>query len=93
MQPRHGSFPELITQTGGGVLYDPREDGALASTLAELMDDPDRRRELGTRGRRSVHDGYADEHMAERTWALYTMLCARHAAAPSAGKGDVTTSR
>ncbi len=78
VQPRHGSFPELITQTNGGILYDPSEKGALAQALAGLMDDPERRHGLGIRGRQVVHERFTDKLMAERTWALYTRLCAQH---------------
>jgi len=72
VQPRHGSFPELIEATGGGVLYDPGDGGdALAIALAELMDDPARRRDLALRAWKSVHALFTDKIMAEQTWALY----------------------
>lgn len=72
VQPRHGSFPELIEATGGGILYDP-EGGidALAIAIAELMDDPAKRRDLALRGWKSVHALFTDKIMAEQTWALY----------------------
>lgn len=72
VQPRHGSFPELIEATGGGVLYDPGGGvDALALALAELMDDSGRRGDLALRGWKSVHALFTDKIMAEQTWALY----------------------
>ena len=71
VQPRHGSFPELVEATGGGLLYDPTEADALAGAIAGLMDDSHRRRDLADRGRRSVLDSFTDEIMARNTWALY----------------------
>src|SRR5258707_10030833 len=40
VQPRHGSFPELIEATGGGILVNSEDPSDLASGIAQLMDDP-----------------------------------------------------
>ena len=50
VQPAHGAFPELVTSTGGGLLFDPGDAAELADRLEQLHDDPDRRRELGAAG-------------------------------------------
>ena len=71
VQPGHGSFPELIEATGGGLLVEPEDPRSLADGITQLMDDPDLRQELGSRGRRAVLESFTDEMMAERTWALY----------------------
>lgn len=71
VQPRHGSFPELIDQTGGGLLVDPEDPRALADGFAALMDDPPRRRALGCQGRRSVLESFTDERMADRVWDVF----------------------
>jgi hypothetical protein len=42
----HGSFPELVAQTGGGVLV-PQRYQTLADALADLLGDPARRMQLG----------------------------------------------
>ena len=36
VQPRHGSFPELIEATGGGLLVPPGDAHALASALRQF---------------------------------------------------------
>jgi len=81
IQPRHGSFPELINATGGGLLFEPGSAAELAKAIARLMDDAALRTELGTRGRKAVHGGFTETHMADRTWALYKRMIEEHARA------------
>ena len=69
--PRHGAFPELIQATGGGVLVEPDDTGAIASALRELMDDPGRCHELGRRGREVVRRDYTDDRTASALLNLY----------------------
>jgi glycosyltransferase involved in cell wall biosynthesis len=71
VQPRHGSFPELVEATGGGTLYDPAKPGALAEALSELLRDPDRARLLGRRGREGVASLLTIDGMAEKTASVY----------------------
>ena len=75
VQPRRGSFPEIIQATSGGLLYDPEENTALAAAIARLMDDPVLRARLGRDGQRAVRSSFTDDLMAERTWSLYERLC------------------
>lgn len=74
VQPRHGSFLELIEDTGGGRLYDPDGPQSLATAMAELMDDAPLRDQLATTGRASVRELHSDTRMADETWALYERL-------------------
>lgn len=71
VQPHHGSFPELIQTTGGGVLYNPADPSGLASALRELVADPQRRTALGEAGRRGVLQHHTDEIMARETWKVF----------------------
>ncbi len=71
VQPRHGSFPELIEATGGGLLYDPNESGTQAEALARLMEDGKLRNRLAAEGAEAVHNMFTTELMASKTWALY----------------------
>lgn len=74
--PRHGSFPEMVADTGGGLLHEPLDPGDLARKLEELLDSPQRRAELGGAGSQGVADRYQAHHMAERTLRLYERLAA-----------------
>lgn len=71
VQPRHGSFPEIIEATGGGLLYDPAAPGALARGLARTMDDPELRQSLARHGSAAVRKAFSAQTMADQAWSLY----------------------
>jgi len=77
IQPRHGAFPEILEDTRGGVLVEPESVGALTAALRELMEDPQRLREMGLRGRRAVRERYDDATMADGTLSVYRRYVAR----------------
>ncbi|MEN1679020.1 MAG: glycosyltransferase family 4 protein [Planctomycetota bacterium] len=69
--PDHGSFPELVAESGGGLLHRPEDPAHLAERLAELLADLDRARKLGETGREHVHTHRHARRMAENTLGLY----------------------
>lgn len=71
VQPRHGTFPELIAATGGGILVDTESPDAIAEGICQLMSDRDHREQLGQQGKAAVHRGFNDDMMAEATLAVY----------------------
>lgn len=81
VQPNHGSFPELVAATNGGVTYDPPSGpesvASLARAIAAVMDDPALRTKLGAEGRRIVHESFNHRVMADRTWAVYEKTVAK----------------
>lgn len=77
VQPAHGSFPELVAATGGGLVYDPRSPETLPGTLARLMDDEPQRRRLAEQGRAAVQTSFTAERAADAMWRLYEQLVAR----------------
>ncbi|GAB4452863.1 MAG: glycosyltransferase family 4 protein [Armatimonadaceae bacterium] len=65
VQPRHAVFPELLGETGGGILYDPEAPDALATAIETLLCDPDHARALGMAGRTTVFDRFHVDAMAK----------------------------
>ena len=71
VQPRHGAFPELMQETGGGILVEPESASALAEGIRLLMEDSERRERLARQGKQAVHRAFSDDAMAETTLAVY----------------------
>lgn len=72
--PSHGAFPELIEQTGAGVLVPPEDPIQLARTMEQLLDDPVRRAHLGKQGHAAMRGHRSDQAMADATFELYESL-------------------
>ena len=77
VQPRHGSFPELIEATGGGLLVRPDDPAALAQALRQLLDQPDERRRMGRSGHDAVRQGFDAATMARATLRAYERAVGR----------------
>ncbi len=71
VQPRWGSFPEIIGKTGGGLLFNPNDCDDLAANILELWKNPERTRDLGRAGRRGVRQSYTVAAMAESAVNVY----------------------
>ena len=72
--PDHGTFPELIADTGGGLLHEPDNSTALAAALKVLLVDAELADALGRSGQHAIHDRYHAAGMAEKTARLYRQL-------------------
>jgi glycosyltransferase involved in cell wall biosynthesis len=71
VQPRHGSFPELVELTGGGLLVQPDDPEDLARGLRHVLEDHTRREEFGRKGKEVVHQHFNAEVMAQKTIDVY----------------------
>ncbi len=71
VQPRHGSFPELIEATGGGLLVNPEDPEDLARGLRQLLENLAHRNELGRKGKEAVHQRFHAARMAQETIEVY----------------------
>lgn len=67
VQPAHGSFPELVESTGGGLLVEAGNTTALAEGIAQLLRDAELRRQLGSAGQRAVREKFSAQVMAQET--------------------------
>jgi glycosyltransferase involved in cell wall biosynthesis len=72
--PEHGAFPEMMADTGGGLMFKPGDARSLAERLAELLSAPEQAAEYGRRGQEAVRQRHRAELMAQRTIALYRSL-------------------
>ncbi len=70
VQPGHGSFPELIVATGGGVVVQPNDPAALATTLRRMLEDHELRNRCGRAGEAAVRERFTAEAMAKETISL-----------------------
>lgn len=74
--PRQGAFPELMEDTGAGVLFEPDDPADLARAVRELAAEPDRLTEMGQRGYEALRQRYHDGLTAQRTVNLYRAMLA-----------------
>jgi glycosyltransferase involved in cell wall biosynthesis len=87
VQPAHGSFPELIEATGGGMLVSPGDSLALAHALRQLMEQPDERRRLGRLGQDAVKQRFDAATMARATLRVYEQHLKTNTPTRSASEG------
>jgi glycosyltransferase involved in cell wall biosynthesis len=71
VQPKHGSFAELIEATGGGLLIPPEDPAELAAALERLLSNADERTDLGRRGFEAVRARFTADRMAEQTLGVF----------------------
>jgi len=74
VQPRRGSFPEIIERTGGGLLVDGFDAERLASGLHLLIESPSLSIELSDRAFAGVRQHYSASNMARRAIEAYTSV-------------------
>jgi glycosyltransferase involved in cell wall biosynthesis len=94
VQPCVGAYPEILEATGGGVLYDPERNGALVEALRSLLQDPERARALGQRGRAAVLERFGIDREARDILGVYARVlklarkpCARGLARKPCARG------
>jgi glycosyltransferase involved in cell wall biosynthesis len=69
---RAGAIPEVVGDDGScAELVTPGDAEELAQSLASLLDDPDRREQMGRAGRRRALERYSWRAVAEATAAAY----------------------
>jgi glycosyltransferase involved in cell wall biosynthesis len=71
VQPRRGTFTEMIEKTGGGVLVPPDDPDALAHALFELLTDRRRADALGKAAADGVRRHYHVDRMADVAERVY----------------------
>lgn len=74
VQPRRGSFTEIIERTGGGLLVQPDDPQSLANGLLQIARDRNLAAELSANGFRGVREHYTAAHMADKVLEAFSDL-------------------
>jgi len=75
-----GGIPEMITDGVHGRLVPPRDPAALAAALVEMLEHPERARQMGEAGRARVMAEFTADRMVEKTLGEYERLVGAEAA-------------
>lgn len=73
--PNHGPFPEMISITNGGLLFEPGNPDDLAAKIRETLLDLPTKSEQALLAQAAVHREFAADLMAQRTIDLYQRSC------------------
>jgi glycosyltransferase involved in cell wall biosynthesis len=71
VQPALGAFPEIVSLTGGGVIYEDNTPEVLAETLAKILSDTDELDRLSRKGVEGVNKHFHIDIQAERMVKVY----------------------
>jgi len=63
--PDHGSFPEIIEETKGGLLYAKDEPSGIVHALSTMLGDNEQVQQFRERGRAAVHLKYSNDRLAK----------------------------
>ena len=63
--PDHGSFPEIIEETKGGLLYGKDEPAGLVSSLCTMLGDSVQAKQFAEQGSVAVHQKYSNDRLAK----------------------------
>ena len=69
--PAHGAFPEMMADTGGGLLFQPNDPAALAAALKRMVLDAAFAAQCGRNAQQAVRQRYHAEGMARQMIELY----------------------
>jgi glycosyltransferase involved in cell wall biosynthesis len=74
VQPRRGAFPEIVANTGGGLIVDANDPAALAAGWLDLWRNPEKAAALGRAGAAGVREHYDVGRMAESVENVYALV-------------------
>jgi len=78
VQPNSSSFPEIIANSGAGILVPPGDIIALATAWNDLLSHPDALQSFREKGRDAAQQFYSLETMRDRFLSLATVTQAIH---------------
>ena len=71
VQPALGAFPEIVSGSGGGVIYQDNTPQALAETLNELLSDKEKLRSLSALARQSIEQTFNIHALSKEMASIY----------------------
>ncbi len=71
VQPDLGAFPEIITRSGGGIIYKDNNPQSLAKALQHILDDEKKLEELSSIARKSVEMKFNINNLAKELIQVY----------------------
>jgi glycosyltransferase involved in cell wall biosynthesis len=74
VQPALGAFPEIISKSGGGLVYFPNDAETLASNLMSLMSDESRLKLFSISGRKAIEEQYDCAKITRKLVSVYATL-------------------
>lgn len=74
LQPPTGAFPEIIGNTGGGVIYERDEIESLAGAIEKLLKDKEKLDSLALTGKENVRKKLSIEKMSQDLEFVYNSL-------------------
>jgi glycosyltransferase involved in cell wall biosynthesis len=75
VQPKRGAFPEIVRNTGGGIIVEADDPAALAAGLLDIWTHEEHAASLGAAGARGVREHYDVSRMAEVAEEVYRQVC------------------
>ncbi len=84
--PAHGTFPEYVEETGGGLLHEPENPQSLAERLAELVHSPRRADAMGLAAQQVIRERYTARQMAQEHFGLYERVARQEPQGPVAAR-------
>jgi len=73
VQPDLGAFPEIIKESGGGVIFSPNTSFALAEKLDEVLSNHEKLIQMSKNGRKAVEEKFNINSLAEKWVEIYKM--------------------
>jgi glycosyltransferase involved in cell wall biosynthesis len=74
VQPDLGAFPEIISNSGGGVIYSPNTGDSLALALKDILSDPERLLKMSLSGRRAAEEKFDCRKLTNNMIEVYQQI-------------------
>ena len=74
VQPALGAFPEIVKQTGGGVIFSPNTAEVMSEKWAEVLSNPKQIEEMSKLGKKSVKEKFSIDEISKQLLEIYKSL-------------------